>query len=289
MRVPAAFAAVPLLFVAGLSVVAAGFAEEGFVEDEQRWRAAYDDSLKAPDGWLSVAGLFWLHEGSNSAGSDPHSEIRLPAGSPVHAGVFRLGHGAVTWLPAHGAGVKVEPDTSDRPTVIKIGDLSLTAIRRADKTGIRLRDPNAPGRRAFRGTAWFPPDPSWRVKAKWVVLRKPKKVPITNILGMTEDEDCPGYAEWARGGRMYRLEPVLEGNVLFFMFKDATNAHTTYGAGRFLYADGPENGEVVLDFNQAHNPPCAFTAYATCPLPPPQNRLAVAVNAGEKMDGHHGQ
>ena len=283
MRVPAAFAAVPLLFVAASSVVAS------FVQEEQRWRAAYDYSLTGPEGWLSVAGLFWLHEGSNSAGSDSHSEVRLPAGSPVHAGVFRLERGAVTWLPTHGAGVKVEPDTSDHPTVLKIGDLSLTAIRRANKTGIRLRDPNAPARRAFRGTAWFPPDPSWRIKAKWVALPKPKKVAITNILGMTEDEDCPGYAEWARGGRTFRLEPVLEGNLLFFMFKDATNAHTTYGAGRFLYADAPENGEVILDFNQAHNPPCAFTAYATCPLPPPQNRLALAVNAGEKLDGRHAQ
>jgi uncharacterized protein (DUF1684 family) len=185
--------------------------------------------------------------------------------------------------------VKVAPDTSGRPTVITIGDLSLTAIRRVDKTGIRLRDPNAPARRAFKRTAWFPPDPSWLIKAKWVALPKPKKIPITNILGMTEGEDCPGYAEWVRGGKTLRLEPVLEGNLLFFMFKDATNAHTTYAAGRFLYADAPKNGEVLLDFNHAHNPPCVFTAYATCPLPPPQNRLALAVNAGEKMYGHHAQ
>jgi hypothetical protein len=203
--------------------------------------------------------------------------------------VFRLERGAIAWLPAHGAAAPVEPDTADRPTVISIGDLSLTAIRRANKTGIRLRDPNASTRRAFKGAAWFPPDTSWLVKAKWVALPKAKKIPITNILGMTEDEDCPGYAEWTRDGKTYRLEPVLEGNLLFFMFKDATNAHTTYGAGRFLYADAPGKSEVILDFNHAHNPPCAFTAYATCPLPPPQNRLAMAVNAGEKMYGRHPQ
>jgi uncharacterized protein (DUF1684 family) len=284
MRVLAAFAAVPLLFVTASSAGAASFADE-----EQRWRAAYDYSLTGPEGWLSVAGLFWLHEGWNSAGSDPHSDIRLPSGSPVHAGAFRLEHGAVTWVPTQGATMKVEPDTSERPGVITIGDLSLTAIRRAGKTGIRLRDPNAPPRRAFKGTSWFPPDPSWRVKAKWIALPTPKKVSITNILGMTEDEDCPGYAEWVRDGKTYRLEPVLEDNLLFFMFKDATNSHTTYAAGRFLYADSPKNGELILDFNQAHNPPCAFTAYATCPLPPPQNRLALAVNAGEKMYGHHAQ
>jgi uncharacterized protein (DUF1684 family) len=278
MRVLAAFAAVPLLFAAA-----------SFVDEEKQWRSAYEYSLTAPEGWLSVAGLFWLHEGANSAGSDPHSDVRLPAGAPVHAGVFRLERGAITWLPARGASLPVQPDTSARPTAITVGDLSLTAIRRGDKTGIRLRDPNAPSRRAFTGTAWFPPDPAWVVKAKWVALPKPKKVPITNVLGMTEDEDCPGYAEWTRDRKTYRLEPVLEGDRLFFMFKDATNARTTYAAGRFLYADAPRNGEVILDFNHAHNPPCAFTAYATCPLPPPQNRLALAVNAGEKMYGRHPQ
>lgn len=278
MQVLAALAAVPLLFAAA-----------SFVDEEQHWRSAYEYSLKAPEGWLSVAGLFWLHEGANSAGSDAHSEVRLPAGAPAHAGVFRLERGAITWVPAHGASVPVQPDTSDRPTVITMGDLSLTAIRRTNKTGIRLRDPNASTRRAFKGSAWFPPDQSWLVTAKWIALPRPKKIPITNILGMTEDQDCPGYAEWTRDGKTYRLEPVLEGDQLFFMFKDATNARTTYGAGRFLYADAPKNGQVVLDFNHAHNPPCAFTAYATCPLPPPQNRLATAVNAGEKMYAHHPQ
>jgi uncharacterized protein (DUF1684 family) len=278
MRVLAAFVTVPLLFAAS-----------SFVTEEQQWRAAYDYSLTAPEGWLAVAGLFWLHEGPNSAGSDAHSDVRLPAGAPLHAGVFRLERGGITWLPARGASVRVEPDTSNRPTVITIGNLALTAIRRSSKTGIRLRDPNAPTLRAFKGTAWFPPDPSWVIKAKWIALPKPKKIPITNVLGMTEDEDCPGYAEWVRGGKTYRLKPVLEGNLLFFMFKDTTNAHTTYGAGRFLYAEAPRGGEVMLDFNHAHNPPCAFTAYATCPLPPPQNRLALAVSAGEKMYGHHAQ
>lgn len=162
----------------------------------------------------------------------------------------------------------------------------MTAIKRTDRLGIRLRDPNAATRREFTGTKWFPPDESWLVKAKWVGLAKPKKIPITNILGMTEDEDCPGYAEWTRGGKTLRLEPVAEGNQLFFMFRDATSGRTTYGAGRFLDASTPKNGEVTLDFNQAYNPPCAFTAYATCPLPPRQNRLPVAVNAGEKMYGH---
>src|SRR5581483_4784328 len=139
MRVLVALAATMLLF-----------AGSPFVQQEQQWRAAYEYSLTAPEGWLSVAGLFWLHEGSNAAGSAAHADVRLPAGAPLHAGVFRLERGIITWLPAHGAAVRVEPDTSNRPTVIAIGDLSLTAIRRANKTGIRLRDPDAPSRRAFK-------------------------------------------------------------------------------------------------------------------------------------------
>jgi hypothetical protein len=184
----------------------------------------------------------------------------------------------------------MQPDTSDHPTVVRVGDLSLTAIQRTTKIGIRLRDPNAAARRDFKGTAWFPPDRAWRVTARWVALPTPKKISIANILGMTDGEDCPGYAQWTREGKVLRLEPVLEDNLLFFMFKDATNAHETYGAGRFLYAESPKrNGEVILDFNRAHNPPCAFTGWATCPLPPPQNRLPIAVNAGEKMYGSHSQ
>jgi hypothetical protein len=276
MRALALLVAAPLLFAAA-----------PFAQQEQQWRANYEKSLKAPDGWLSVAGLFWLHEGSNSAGSDVRSEVRLPAGAPAHAGIFRLDKGKVTYLAVNGSRTMMQPDTSDHPTVIRIGDLSLTAIRRVDRTGIRLRDPNAAARRDFRGSFWFPPDASWRITAKWVALAKPKKISITNILGMTDAEDCPGYAQWMREGKVFRLEPVLEDNLLFFLFRDTTNAHTTYGAGRFLYADAPKNGKVILDFNQAHNPPCAFTAWATCPLPPPQNRLMLAVNAGEKMYGSH--
>jgi uncharacterized protein (DUF1684 family) len=125
------------------------------------------------------------------------------------------------------------------------------------------------------------------VKAKWFALPRPKKIPIANILDMTTSEICPGYAQWSRDGNALSLEPILENNQLFFMFRDATNGKSTYSAGRFLYAEAPKNGEVILDFNHAHNPPCAFTAYATCPLPPAQNRLPIAVIAGEKMYGHH--
>jgi uncharacterized protein (DUF1684 family) len=153
--------------------------------------------------------------------------------------------------------------------------------------GVRVRDPNAETRRDFTGCKWFPADPAWRVTAKWVAYPKPKTIAITNILGMTDQEPSPGYAEFTVQGKTLRLESVTEDGELFFMFKDATSARTTYGAGRFLYAAIPKGREVELDFNKAHNPPCAFTAFATCPLPPKQNVLAVAIEAGEKSYGNH--
>jgi uncharacterized protein (DUF1684 family) len=125
------------------------------------------------------------------------------------------------------------------------------------------------------------------VVAKWVAYPAPKKIPITNILGMTDLEDAPGYAEFTLAGKPVHLEPVIEKNQLFFMFKDATSGGTTYGAGRFLYAGMPKDGTVDLDFNKAKNPPCAFTAFATCPLPPKQNTMPVALEAGEKKYAHH--
>jgi hypothetical protein len=170
---------------------------------------------------------------------------------------------------------------------VEIAGVELTIIRRGEKTGVRLRDPYAATRRDFPGLKWFPVDESWRVKAKWTAYSEPKTIAITNVLGMTDQEPSPGYAEFTLHGQKLRLEPVLEDNELFFIFKDQTSGKSTYGAGRFLYADLAKNGEVILDFNKAENPPCAFTAFATCPLPPRQNALATPIEAGELNFGHH--
>ncbi len=182
---------------------------------------------------------------------------------------------------------QLKSDETDHPDVLKFGDVTATIIERGGKFGVRLRDPNAETRREFTGCKWFPASDAWRVKAKWVPYPKPKTIAITNILGMTDQEPSPGYAEFTLQGRKMTLEPVLEDGELFFMFKDATSAKTTYGAGRFLYAALPKGDSVELDFNKAHNPPCAFTAFATCPLPPKQNILPAAIEAGEKNYGKH--
>jgi uncharacterized protein (DUF1684 family) len=252
--------------------------------DVEKWRADYESGLKAPSGWLSVAGLFWLHEGSNVVGSDPQSDVVLPEGTPARAGVLRLNSGKATFEPASGTPVAIKPDSSD---TFRFGAVEMTLIERGGKTGARLRDPNAATRRDFTGCKWFPAAESWDVHARWVAYPEPKKIAILNVLGMTSQEPSPGYAEFTLQGQKLRLEPVVEDNQLFFMFKDQTSGKSTYAAGRFLYADMPKDGAVELDFNKAKNPPCAFTAFATCPLPPKQNALPVALEAGEKKYGPH--
>lgn len=271
---------------------------EAFLKEEADWRAHREARLRAPDGWLAVAGLFWLHDGPMSLGSDPQSDIVLPAVAPKRAGVLRMQAGGVTFEPANGANVTIDgqpatrttlkPDTDDHPNVLQAGSIMLTIIKRMDRMGVRMRDPDAATRRNFTGCKWFPVSQTWRVKAKWVAYPEPKKIKITNILGMMDEEPSPGYAEFAIKGKTLRLEPVEDDDGgLSFMFKDATSGNTTYAPGRFLDADKPKDGVVVLDFNQAYNPPCAFTAFATCPLPPRQNTLAIAVEAGEKKYGNH--
>jgi uncharacterized protein (DUF1684 family) len=251
-----------------------------FRQGVEQWRADYEASLKAPDGWLNVAGLFWLHEGDNVVGSDPQSDIVLPAGTPKRAGVLTLKAGVASW-----SGRALKPDSDDD---VKFGAVSMAIIARGGKTGVRLRDSNAETLRNFTGCIWYPIDEKWHVVAKWVPYAQPKKIPITNILGMTDLEDSPGYAEFTLLGQRVRLEPVIEKHQLFFMFKDKTTGSATYGAGRFLYATSmPKDGTVDLDFNRAKNPPCVFTAYATCPLPPKQNTMPLALEAGEKIYGRH--
>jgi uncharacterized protein (DUF1684 family) len=171
--------------------------------------------------------------------------------------------------------------------VVKVGRLSLYVIKRGDKFGIRLKDPESEYRRDFHGLEYFPANEAYRVTARWV--QAPKQIPILNVLGQTEPSECPGYAEFQWNGRQLRLYPILEepgAKQLFFIFRDETAGKETYGAGRFLYSDLPKDGKVVLDFNRAYNPPCSFTPYATCPLPPPENRLPIRVEAGEKKYGH---
>lgn len=246
------------------------------------WRQKREASLRRDGGWLTVAGLFWLHEGSNTVGSAAKNDVTLPAG-PSQAGVFELRNGKVI-AKVNGAAREIRPDTDD---VVNIDRLHLYIIKRSDRIGIRLKDPQSQFLRDFRGIDYYPPREDYRVTAQF--FADPKKIPITNILGQTEPEDSPGYVVFRLHDQEFRLRPVFDdpgSKDLFFIFKDQTAGKETYGAGRFLDTEPARDGKVVLDFNKAYNPPCAFTPYATCPLPPQENRLAVRIEAGEKKYGH---
>jgi len=263
----------------------------------ENWRQQREENLKAENGWLTVAGLFWLKEGESTMGAGRENNFVLPPGSaPMKVGTFDFHGGKTIFQAAPGVTVTVNgkpvskaslvADSAGSPDVLRIRDLSMFVIQRGSRFGVRLKDKDSEARRNFAGTRWFPVSGEYRVTAKFVPYTPPKKISVPNILGDVDQEASPGYVEFTLKGQQLRLDPVSEGNVLFFIFKDLTAGKETYPPGRFLYADMPQNGEVVLDFNQAVDPPCAFTPYATCPLPPAQNHLPVRIEAGELRYGH---
>jgi hypothetical protein len=281
-----------------LLLFAAGARADDYQASIETWRKDREQRLKAKDGWLAVAGLFWLKEGENRAGSDPSSEIVLPAGrSPKRIGVFDFDGGKVGFRLATGAHVTVngkpvisselKSDAAGPPDQVQMGDFNMTVIKRGSRFAIRLRDIKSKMRREFSGLHWYPVKEQYRIVADFVPFDKPQTISVPNVLGHTDQQPTPGYAVFQLAGRKLRLDPVLEGDQLFFIFRDQTAGRATYGAGRFLYSSLPKDGKVLLDFNRAYNPPCAFTPYATCPLPPKQNRLAVAIEAGELNYGNH--
>lgn len=277
-----------------LAFVAA--ANAPYVAEVEQWRAKREERLKADGGWLTVTGLFWLKDGANTFGSAPGNTIVLPAGAPPRAGVIDFSGGKASLRVEPGVRIlsgdkpvtamELRADTaSGGPDVLVLGPLSLQVIERGGRYGIRLKDNQSPQRKAFDGLQWYPVSETYRVTARFVPNATPKTIPIANVLGQEDQQPSPGSVFFKLNGQDVRLDPILEApdaKELFFIFKDPTSGRDTYPAGRYLYTELPKDGVVTLDFNKAYSPPCAFTAYATCPLPPPQNRLAVRIEAGEK-------
>jgi len=286
-----------LLSAGGFPPEETGVRGASYQTEIEQWRRGREEMLKAEDGWLSVVGRFWLKEGTNTLGADAGNTIQLPKDSaPGKVGVFEFHNGNTTFRAAAGVEVTVngkpaekaalKPDTSEAPDVLRVRDLTMFVIQRGSRFGIRLKDKNSEARKTFRGLQYFPVREEYRVKAKFVPYNPPKKIAVPNILGETEEVASPGYVEFPLNGQLCRLDPVEEGDTLFFIFKDQTAGKETYPAGRFLFTDWPKGGEVILDFNRAVNPPCAFTAFVTCPLPPQQNHLPLRIEAGEMRYGH---
>ena len=267
--------------------------ETSWQKDNSAWREQHKADLLKPDGWLSLVGLEWLQPGNNSVGSAPDNEIHLATG-PAHLAVLRLEGETVMLNPPGGgfpsnflvAGIPAKPQTLQAEVNkdkfsphLAIGTLNMYVIRREARFALRLKDSHSPAITGFRGLKWFEPDPAFRVIARWIPYSPHKTITLATLVGTSYDQPVPGVAEFTLAGKTFRLEPVLEDPAvtkLFFILRDTTSATTTYGACRFLYTGFPTNGldrpgELALDFNRLENPPCAYTPYSTCPLPPPGN------------------
>ncbi|GAP67420.1 hypothetical protein MBSD_n2744 [Mizugakiibacter sediminis] len=266
-----------------------------YVKQIEQWRTQRLARLTAPDGWLSLIGLHWLKPGANTVGSAADSDVVLSKG-PAHLGTITWGaDGKVRIALAEGSGALIDgkplasaellDDGHDAPTRVSFGTASFYLIDREGRKGLRVKDPEAPTRTHFLGLDDFPVDPSWRIEAKWIPFEPARTLEIPTVIGTVEKYPVPGKAVFERDGRTYEILPVIEvpgDKELFVIFADRTSGKETYGAARFLYTPMPKDGRLVIDFNKAYNPPCAFTPYATCPLAPPENRLDLRVTAGEK-------
>ncbi|MEO5627169.1 MAG: DUF1684 domain-containing protein [Dokdonella sp.] len=272
-----------------------------YTQQIETWRGQRVERLKAPNGWLSLIGLHWLKDGKNRVGSAKDNDVVLAKG-PAHLGVISLKSGKATIeLDAKAdatiddkkvLSAELRDDTQEKPTTVAFGTASFYMIDRNGKKGLRVKDTAAETRTGFSGIDSFAIDPSWRVEAKWEAYTPAHSLDIPTVLGTIDKMVVPGKASFTRGGKTYTLLPVLEdkeAKEVWFIFADRTSGKETYGAARFLYADMPKDGKLVIDFNKAYNPPCAFTPYATCPLAPPENRLDLSITAGEKkyVASHH--
>lgn len=270
-------------------------ADPAYVAAVNLWHSDRVANLTAEDGWLSLAGLFWLEtDGLHAVGNDAEDPVRLPR-AVADVGTIRKAGAHLTFTPAAEAEVTVDgnrlvgatdllPDIADGgPTRLMHNGVTFYLVQREDRIGVRVKDPEADSRKHFAGIPRYDVDPTYRVTARL----KPHETPVTlsmpSVIGTVSEEPSPGLLSFTLNGQEHWLHPVMSGRRLFIVFGDQTNGPDTYGGGRFLTAKGPDaDGNVELDFNKAINPPCAFTPFATCPLPPPENKLAVAIPAGEK-------
>lgn len=269
-------------------------ADPAYTAQIEKFRADRETALRAEDGWLSVAGLFWLKPGANRVGAAPGSEVPLdPAAAPAHLGTLTLRGEAATFEPARGASLTLDgaplraratlrPDgQGQQPSTLTAGRLKLLFIRRGERFALRLKDNESDLRRNFAGCRWFPVNEAFRFDARFEPSPSGAKITIETIAGNRESYDSAGFAVFSHQGQTWRLEAARSGNQLWFVFRDATSGKTTYAGARQLYTPLPVNGRLTLDFNRAINLPCAFNPFTTCPIPPPQNRLTLALEAGE--------
>jgi uncharacterized protein len=282
-----------------------GARDTGWEREITSWREQHAVELRKAEGWLALAGLEWLEPGDNSFGSAKDNKLHLPASAPGHLGVLHLqGDSIILNAPAEGfpAGFLIDgkavqpqtlhtdPDHDKNNPHLTIGTLNMYVIHRGERFALRIKDAKSAAVTGFHGLKWYAPNETYRVTARWIPYSPQKTFTIATLIGTSYPAQVPGSAEFTLNGKTYRLDPILEDPEvakLFFVLRDKTSTTTTYEACRFLYTGFPSQGldkpgELVLDFNKLENPPCAYTPYATCPLPPPQNRLPIALPVGEQ-------
>ena len=275
-----------------------------YATDTEEWRIKRLDAIAGPDGWSTLAGLFWLDSTRYTIGSDPSSTITLPSDhTPAVFGTLTRADSVVRFVAARGVVAQVDSarvdtamlhnDKSLTPTVLRAGSVTYRVIERGGRLALRVKDSAYVLRREFKGLEYFPLDTALRVQARLVPHATPRTLRILNVIGQTEEYRSPGMLEFTVAGKPYRITASFEGTdttQYFLIFRDETSRDATYPAGRFMYATLVDSaGYTILDFNRAYNPPCAFTAFATCPLPPAENVVPVALLAGEKRyAGPHG-
>jgi uncharacterized protein (DUF1684 family) len=256
----------------------------------EEWRAARDARLRTREGWLALVGLYWLTPGENHVGAHPSSQVVLHGHEiPPRVGSIWLEDGQARFVPHEGVDLPetiLEDDLDGDPTLLELGSVCFHLIKRGERFGVRVRDGKAPNMASFAGIEHFPLDPSWRLTARLEPAAAETTIEIEDITGAHSEDAIPGWVVFEREGRQWRIAalPGDEDGMLWLIFGDATNGRETYGGGRFLYTEPvAADGSVVADFNLAYNPPCVFSPYATCPLPPPENRLELRIEAGEKL------
>ena len=289
-----------LIFLVGCNLYTQrGFALASNYEQEiAEWRTQQEKNLRSESSWLTVVGLWWLQAGDNSVGAGSNKQVQLPVGVPENLGV-------ITWhkeqlmirfteseqvsldhkVVVKGQSYPLQTDDAPQKTLVNIGkNVEFFIIKRPNGMGVRVKDKESEARKNFKGRAWYPAQKNFVIEASWVALPSPKEIVVPDVLGNKSTEKVTGYVSFQKDGKTYHLYPNSMEDGLFFVFRDATSGKGTYGAGRFLSTELPnKQGKVILDFNKAVSPPCAFTHFATCPLPPKENILPMSIEAGEKF------
>ena len=269
-------------------------ADPAYTKEIELHRRDRAKALRSPDGWLTLVGLAWLNDGDNPVGAAEANHVVLPSGkAPSNAGKFVVADGRATFHPAAGVDIlfdgkpapppSLKTDAGGKPTLIELGSLRLYVIERTGRLAVRVRDIESPFLALFRGLEYFSTARSWKIEARYEPYDEPKPIEIPNVMGTVFNEQSPGAIVFAINGETYSMDTMDNGDNRLLVFGDETNGKGTYGGGRFLQLDlPPKAGPIELDFNKAYNPPCVFTPYATCPLPPPEHRIRADVTAGEK-------